>query len=275
MIENQKNSYDSFLNSKYLSTKHTNYFPIYDQLFSRFVGKPITFVEIGILGGGSLHMWRDFFGPQARVIGIDNNLDASKWKNDFEIFIGDQGNPLFWVDFFSEVGPIDVLLDDGGHTNAQQIQTVISSINNIKSGGLIVVEDTHCSFLESFGNPSRRSFVNFATSNAGKLAFRNTSICKPEVFVKNVESITFFDSIVSISINEELPETSTKISNGGISNKEEDFRNGKMKAWSKTGNSLINHMKKISFLKKIATTLFFFKLRIKNYCMEYKFRKYF
>jgi hypothetical protein len=52
MSEDKKNSYDSFLSSKFFSTKHTNYFPIYDQLFSRFVGKPITFVEVGILGGG-------------------------------------------------------------------------------------------------------------------------------------------------------------------------------------------------------------------------------
>jgi hypothetical protein len=220
-------------------------------------------------------MWRDFFGTQARIIGIDNNPVAYKWESDFEIFIGDQGNPLFWVDLFSEIGPIDVLLDDGGHTNFQQIQTVISSIDNIKSGGLIVVEDTHCSFLSSFGNPSRRSFFNFAASNAGKLAFRNTSLGKPEVFVKNVESITFFDSIVSISINNELPEASTKISNGGTSDKEVDFRNGKLKPMNKTGNSLTKRIKRISSLKKIAQTFFYYKLKIKNFSKEYKFRKYF
>ena len=185
-----QNSYRSFVDVKYFSTKHTNYFPIYDQLFSSFAGKAITFVEVGILSGGSLHMWRDFFGNTARIIGIDNNSAAKKWDKDFEIFIGDQSNPIFWTEFFNEVGPIDILLDDGGHTNTQQMQTVISSINNIKSKGLIVVEDTHCSFLESFGNPSKRSFVNFASASATKLSFRNSSIDKPEAFVKNIESIS-------------------------------------------------------------------------------------
>ena len=274
MNEN-KNSYESFLKSKYFSTKHTNYFSIYDSLFLSYVGLPITFVEVGILGGGSLHMWRDFFGPQARIIGIDNNPEAIKWKNDFEIFIGDQSNPAFWVDFFTKIGPVDILLDDGGHTNAQQIQTVISSINNIKSKGLIVVEDTHCSFLESFGNPSRRSFIKFASMNAEKLTFRNTSINKPAIFVKNVESITFYDSIVSISINNELPEKSTKISNGGTSSEEVDMRKGNQNTLKFTNNFLGKLAKRFFLLKKIANILLLLKIKIENYLAEYKFRKFF
>ena len=274
-MKENKSSYESFLKSKYFSTKHTNYFSIYDSLFLSYVGQPITFVEVGILGGGSLHMWRDFFGPQARIIGIDNNPEASKWKNDFEIFIGDQSNPAFWVDFFTEIGPVDILLDDGGHTNVQQIQTVISSINNIKSKGLIVVEDTHCSFLESFGNPSSRSFIKFASVNAEKLTFRNTSINKPAAFVKNIESITFFDSIVSISINNELPDKSTKISNGGIFNEEIDMRKGKKKDLKYTHNFSRSLIKRVFLLKKIAKILFLLKIKIENDVAEFKFRKYF
>ena len=35
------------------------------------VGKKITFVEVGVLQGGSLFMWREYFGKEARIIGID------------------------------------------------------------------------------------------------------------------------------------------------------------------------------------------------------------
>ena len=57
--------------------------------FDEIVGKEITFVEIGILDGGSLFMWRDFFGNKARIIGVDLNPEAKKWeKEGFEIFIG-------------------------------------------------------------------------------------------------------------------------------------------------------------------------------------------
>ena len=62
-------------------------------------------------------MWREFFGDKARIIGIDLNLLAKKSEKDgFEIHLGSQINAEFRVQFFKEVGMLDVLLDDGGHT---------------------------------------------------------------------------------------------------------------------------------------------------------------
>ena len=66
---NKTKTYKSFKKSKYLSIKHKNYFYIYDNLFEKYRNKNITFVEIGIFSGGSLFMWRDFFGKKARIIG--------------------------------------------------------------------------------------------------------------------------------------------------------------------------------------------------------------
>ena len=75
-----------------------------------------------MIGGGSLFMWRDFFGDKARIIGIDFNPNAKKWASaGFEIFIGNQSDEKFWSEFNNTVGPIDVVLDDGGHTYKQQI----------------------------------------------------------------------------------------------------------------------------------------------------------
>ena len=136
-------SFKSYIKSPYKSIKHNTYFECYEHFFSKYRGKKITFVEIGVLGGGSLFMWRDYFGPAARIIGIDLNPAAKKFENDgFEIFIGDQEKPEFWNDFFKQVGMIDILLDDGGHTNSQQIITTQNSIENIKDGGLLIIEDT-------------------------------------------------------------------------------------------------------------------------------------
>ena len=70
---------DCFFNSPFKSIKHNSYFATYEKLFSEYVGKKITFVEVGILNGGSLFMRRDYFGKQARIIGIDNNPEAKKW----------------------------------------------------------------------------------------------------------------------------------------------------------------------------------------------------
>ena len=86
----------SFKNAPKYSIKWSNYFEIYENLFKKFVNKKITFVEIGIGNGGSLFMWKKFFGKNARIIGIELNPDAKKLeKFGFEIFIGDQSDPFF------------------------------------------------------------------------------------------------------------------------------------------------------------------------------------
>ena len=61
-------------------------------------------------------------------------------------------------------GKIDILIDDGGHTNEQQIVTFLNTVENIKEDGLVIIEDTHTSYLEEFGNPSKYSFINFTIS---------------------------------------------------------------------------------------------------------------
>src|SRR6266853_659946 len=79
------------------STKISSYFPIYVKLFNHLRGQRCTFIETGILDGGSLFMWRSWLGDQARVIGVDLNPDAIKWRTSgFEVYIGDQGDPAFW-----------------------------------------------------------------------------------------------------------------------------------------------------------------------------------
>ena len=67
---------DLFYESKNRSIKWEKYFQIYDSLFSKYKGKRITFVEIGILDGGSLEIWKKYFGENSRIIGIDKNTEC-------------------------------------------------------------------------------------------------------------------------------------------------------------------------------------------------------
>ena len=156
---NNTESYKSFMKSPYKSVKHSTYFEAYDQFFSKYRNQNITFVEIGVLGGGSLFMWRDYFGPSARIIGVDLNPNAKKWEAEgFEIYIGSQSDTEFWEEFIENVGLIDVVLDDGGHTYAQQIITTEALLKSMKNGGIIVIEDTHTSYMDGFG-PKSKSFI--------------------------------------------------------------------------------------------------------------------
>ena len=193
---NNYKSYKAFLESPHPTTKHSSYFPVYDEIFEKYIGKKITFVEVGVFGGGSLFMWRNFFGKQARIIGVELNPEAKKWEKDgFEIFIGDQSDPDFWTNFYKQVGEIDILLDDGGHTYVQQIVTSEFALDNIKNGGVLVVEDTHTSYMDKFGDQSIK-FTNYVSKGIDRInsrfrAFNNTKNNK------KVFSISVYESLVA------------------------------------------------------------------------------
>ncbi len=219
--------FKAYEKSPYLSIKHSTYFEVYKDLFERYRGQKIKFVEIGVLNGGSLFMWRDYLGPQAQIIGIDLNPSAKKWeKEGFQIHIGSQSDPKFWDEFFSEVGNVDVVLDDGGHTYEQQIVTVHHSIPHINDGGLVVVEDTHTSYFRDFGYPTRYSFVNWVKTLLDEVSCRCPSVHRTtsKWYKDFVYSVSMYESIVSISIDRKKCVQSSPTSNHGKSMDAVDFR---------------------------------------------------
>lgn len=207
----------SFKSSPYSSIKWDNYFEIYENCLKKFINKNITLVEIGVGNGGSLFMWRNFLGKKAKIIGIELNPESKKFeKYGFKIFIGDQSDPVFWRKFYNKNGKIDILIDDGGHTNLQQITTLMESVNNINSGGVILIEDTHTSFMnyKGFKNPSKNSLINFTTNIIENLHRRNPMIKKKiNVFSKKIYSIEYFDSIVLFNINKKKLNNSKNLHN--------------------------------------------------------------
>lgn len=200
---------NGFESSNFLSFKYKNYFDVYVDIFSKYVNKKITFIEIGVANGGSLFMWRKFFGPEARIIGIDLEPKAVELeKYGFEIFIGDQKDNDLWKMIKEKVGMVDIILDDGGHTDEQQILAVKNCIPIIKDGGLLVVEDVHCSYERQNGNPSRFSFVSFckrivdSTNSRFEKSF-NIGL-KDTSYRESIFSTAFYESIVAFNINREL-----------------------------------------------------------------------
>jgi hypothetical protein len=218
-------AFDSYMKSPYRSLKHSTYFHVYDRIFSRFIGRKIIFVEIGVFEGGSLFMWRDFFGQSARIIGIDFNPNAKKWeKEGFEIFIGNQSDPLFWKAFFATIGDIDILLDDGGHTFEQQIITTEEVLPHIIDGGVLVVEDTHTSYMSAFRGPSAVSFISYAKNKIDGINSR-FGFFQGREQEKVVLSVQFFESIVVFDVDRKLCALkSYPTENSGQLNNIEDFR---------------------------------------------------
>ena len=121
--------------------KWHHYLDIYQEFFERFRGKPLVILEIGILNGGSLNLWRDYFGSQCQVYGVDINPLAKKYEtNGINIRIGDQSDSSFLENLAKEVGNFDIVIDDGAHTNFMVRSSFISLYKNTRH--LYIIEDT-------------------------------------------------------------------------------------------------------------------------------------
>ncbi len=262
------NLYKLYLGSPYRSVKHSGYFQVYEEIFKNFVDKKFTFVEVGIHNGGSLFMWREFFGKDVRIIGIDLNPEAKQFeKYGFEIFIGDQSDTEFWRKFFNEVGNIDVLLDDGGHTYEQQIITVTSSLDFINNDGMIIIEDTHTSYFKKFGYPSKNTFINWSKKIIDNINSRSEGVTVSNPIYKNlIHSVEFFDSIVVFKINKDKSLDSRPTSNESKTLNLEDFRT-KNKDF---GNVIdfFNKIEKKLYPKKDGNLIIKFILKVNSFFSE-------
>ena len=264
--------FEIYKNLKYTSLKCDTYFQAYEEMFNKYVGKEITFVEVGVLHGGSLFMWREYFGKKARIIGIDLNPKAKELeKFGFEIYIGSQSDKIFWKDFFTKVGKIDILLDDGGHGNAQQIVTLSEAINYTNDNGIIVTEDIHTSYMKKFGNPSKHSFLNYTKYLIDVInsRFPGTKIATND-FSKKIHSISFYESIVAIKIDSKKSIVSTILKN----NENEMFKTIDLRTtdhFPKISNYIDNKlpvMHRLPIIRKIVRYLFYshnFLIKIKHY----------
>ena len=146
-------------------------------------------------------MWRNYFGKEARIIGIDLNPEAKKWElHGFEIFIGNQGDEKFWKNTLPYIGRIDLFLDDGGHTYKQQVVTVESVLDSISDGGVIVIEDVQTSYLKGFG-PRKYSFVNYTKSLIDRINLRSGELIRFKSKKTIIWSVQTFESIVAFHIN--------------------------------------------------------------------------
>ena len=124
--------------------KWDHYFEIYDRHFNKFRGQEVHILEIGIYSGGSLNMWRDYFGPRARIYGVDIDPSCKSYERDeVKILIGDQANRDFWRHFRNVVPMLDIVVDDGGHEAVQQIVSLEELLPHIRPGGVYLCEDVH------------------------------------------------------------------------------------------------------------------------------------
>jgi len=110
-------------------------------------------------------MWKHYFGPQARIYGVDVNPRCREFEDaQTEILIGDQEDRAFLKRLKRTIPRLDIVIDDGGHTMKQQIVTFEELFPHVSDRGLYLCEDTSTSYWRYFGGGYKRkgTFVEFS-----------------------------------------------------------------------------------------------------------------
>ncbi|MDX1564981.1 MAG: hypothetical protein R3236_06220 [Phycisphaeraceae bacterium] len=139
-------------NKTHVVHKWHHYIPLYDRYFSPFRGKTIRFLEIGVGQGGGLQMWRKYFGEDAIIFGIDINAECAKYNGiSGQVRTGSQTDQIFLESVVSEMGGLDIVLDDGSHCMDDVLATLNCLFPSLRDGGIYMVEDMHTAYWKRFG----------------------------------------------------------------------------------------------------------------------------
>lgn len=184
-----------------LINKWKHYFDIYERHFSKYRGQELTFLEIGVFHGGSLQMWKHYFGDKAKIYGIDIDPRCKELEEEnIHIFIGSQSDPEFLQSVKNQIPDLDILLDDGGHTMQQQIVSFKMLYDKVKSDGVYMCEDTMTSYWIEYGGGLRRNgtFIEYAKGFVDSMHawHSNQGAFKPDHLTPSLASVTFYDGVV-------------------------------------------------------------------------------
>lgn len=138
-----------------------NYQDAYGKYLMSLRHKAPKLVEIGLgcnMGygpGKSIEFWQSFFQPPAEIWVFEfdhecliNFLKTKKYPN-VKGFSGDQKSESDVGRFLNlSGGDFDVVIDDGSHEFAGQINSLKCLFHRIKSGGIYFIEDLYYNFMK-------------------------------------------------------------------------------------------------------------------------------
>jgi SAM-dependent methyltransferase len=180
--------------------KWKHYFPVYETHFRRYVDRPMTFLEIGCGEGGSLQLWKRYFGPHAQIVGIDILPHCAQYEEDqIAVRIGSQSDTSFLAGVIEEFGAPDIVVDDGSHVMSDVVATFGFLYPRTAPRGIYLVEDLHTAYWDRYGGGLGRpgSFIELCKSLIDELnADHSDGALPPTDFTRSTLSMHFHDSMV-------------------------------------------------------------------------------
>ena len=169
----------------------------------------VRLLEIGVMRGGSLEVWRRYLGPSAIIHGLDIDETCEKHEDrpDLVVHIGDQKNEGLLERIATEMGGLDVVVDDGGHFSSDQIRTFEALYPLLASDGVYVCEDTHTSYWPEYGGSLKhpRSFIEYAKDLVDHIHAWHADGVIGDAFARATSGVFFYDSMVVVERGDRRP----------------------------------------------------------------------
>jgi hypothetical protein len=197
-----------------------DYLSKYEKYLPFNCGEKLKILEIGVLDGASLKMWKEYYS-NSEIIGIDINSECKKYEEDrVKVEIGSQFDMDFLKYIVDKHGPFDMILDDGSHMNDHVIFSFKNLFDSIKSSGVYVIEDCFTSYLNDFGGGllKENSIIEYFKKLSDDVNFRGLlNYDAPHVYSRredwlidlsknkqpdcrvDVESINFLNGIIIVT----------------------------------------------------------------------------
>ena len=123
-----------------------SYIEVYEEILEPYRSTANNILEIGLMSGESLRMWRDYF--LGDVYGIDCELKPLGGAADLteaiadglRIVIGDAANPKDIEKYFREL-KFDVVIEDAQHNIEQQLEIYKTMKPYLAKDSIYIVED--------------------------------------------------------------------------------------------------------------------------------------
>ena len=185
------------------------YIPCYAQHFASLRDKDVRLLEIGVggyrdpkAGGESLRMWKAYF-EKGRIYGIDSVDKTAIDEARIKTFRGDQRDASFLARVAAEIGPIDIVVDDGSHVCGDVIACFESLFPALADGGIYVIEDLQTTYWPKFEGrwenlEASGTTMSLIKSLADGLNYQFIPHRQPSYFDRHVASLALYPKMAFI-----------------------------------------------------------------------------
>ena len=178
--------------------KHSGhgYDAFYEKLFKENRTKNLNIMEFGIHHGDSLAALSSYF-PNANIVGVDKNPFSTNYKSKkirtLHCDVSSEKNLESLSNYLNK--DYDYIIDDASHNPIHQKLTLFSMFQNLKSGGIFVIEELNFFQSENNKDDSNQNFLRNLLIDVSK---KSETILKSKY---NDKIMNFIDDVQDVEIN--------------------------------------------------------------------------